>query len=133
MKSQFAFLCEAANITANNLFNVLGGGIATLFFPQLPVQKTLGLLLRIEYNAILESGSHKIEIRLIDSDGKDKMAPLFLDVDFPNNLRFFNFITNLNIIFDVYGLHSVEISVDRHIITSIPLQVTKLELESPKI
>jgi hypothetical protein len=123
MKSQFAFLCDAVNITQNNLFNVLGGGIENFMFDQLPQKRPVALLLRIEYSHFTESGDHIVEIRLIDSDGRDKMPPTSLNVNFPAQGRFFNFVANLVPTFDVYGAHSVEISVDRHNILSIPLSV----------
>lgn len=123
MNCQFAFLCDAANILPNNLFNVLGGGIGTLIFENLPQVRALTLLLRIEYNPISESGAHIIRIRLVDIDGRDKIEPLELNIEFLPNLRFFNFITGLAPKFDVYGPHSVEVSVDRHSIISIPLDV----------
>ena len=129
MNYQFAFLCDAANILPNNLFNVLGGGIATLAFESLPCQRPLTLLLRIEYNPISESGNHVIEIRLVDMDGRDKIQPLSLNVEFSPNFRFFNFITGLIPKFDVYGPHSVEISVDRHSIVSIPLDIISSPLK----
>ncbi len=128
MNSQFAFLCEAANISANNLFNVLGGGIVNLYFKELPQRQALTLLLRIEYNSVIENGKHLIEIRLVDGDGRDKILPLSLEVDFPAQGRFFNFITSLIPTFDVYGPHSVEISVDRHSISSIPLNIISAEV-----
>lgn len=125
MNSQFAFLCDAANISKNNLFNVLSGGIENFTFRQLPQTRPVSLLIRIEYTSVEESGDHIVEIRLIDSDGKDRMSPARLKVNFPKSGRFFNLMAPLIPRFDEYGPHGVEISVDRHTIASIPLNVIK--------
>jgi hypothetical protein len=123
MKSQFAFLCDSVNTTQSNLFNVLGGGIENMNFGQLPQTRPVALLIRIEYSDVTESGDHRVEIRLIDSDGRDKMPPAILNVNFPQGQRFFNFIATLMPLFDRYGTHSVEIAVDRHNIVSVPLNI----------
>ncbi|MFA5164203.1 MAG: hypothetical protein WC481_01395 [Candidatus Omnitrophota bacterium] len=123
MQSQFAFLCDAVNITQNNLFNVLGGGIEKFHLSQLPQNRPVALLLRIEYNPITENGDHVIEIRIIDCDGQNKISPALLNVSFPPQVRTFNIVTNMIPRFDRYGMHSVEVAVDRHHIVSIPLNV----------
>lgn len=123
MVCQFAFLCDAVNIAQNNLFNVLGGGIESMILTQLPKRRPFSLLMRIEYSAISESGNHRVEVRLVDADGKDRMPPVSLEVSFPREGRFFNLISSLNPQFEQYGTHSIEIAVDRHTIATIPINV----------
>ncbi|MDD5195528.1 MAG: hypothetical protein PHQ96_07660 [Candidatus Omnitrophica bacterium] len=123
MNLQFAFLCESANLSASNLFNVLGGGIGVIFFNALPQTRHLTLLLRLEYNPVMETGEHGIQIRLLDNDGLDKISSISLRLEFRKGERFFNFITGLAAKFDSFGEHSVEISVDGHSVISIPLNI----------
>ncbi|MDD5583627.1 MAG: hypothetical protein PHV55_01040 [Candidatus Omnitrophica bacterium] len=121
MKLQFAFLCDSANISQNNLFNALGGGIENIFLSQLPFTRPLTLLLRVEYDLVMESGEHDVNIRVLNANGADKITPLSLRITFPEKERFFNFVAALVPTFDEYGAHSVEIAVDRYGVASIPL------------
>jgi hypothetical protein len=126
MKSQFAFLCDAVNITGNNLFNVLGGGVENIFSRTLPFTRHMSLLVRIEYSHV-ESGGHTVQVRLIDGDGKDRMAPASLQVDFPESSHCFNLMATLSPTFERYGAHSVEIAVDRNSLASIPINAQEIK------
>lgn len=130
MEMQYAFLCNAVNMAQGNLFNVLGGGITRFHFTNLPQARPVALLVKVEYNPVTEAGEHRVEIRLIDGDGRDKIAPVSLNVNFVAQNRAFNLVANLVPTFDAYGAHSVGISVDRHEITSIPLEVVQRQVRN---
>lgn len=127
MNPSVAFLCKKFEITKDGLFNVENGGIDCLHFTKLPAETSRMLLADIEYDHITESGEHKIEIRIIDGDGNNKMSPILLDVDFPQNKRFYDFGGELIAAFDSYGMHSVEIFIDGTHIKSLPLNIVPEE------
>ena len=114
-------------ITTDGLFNVKDGGIDCLHFTKLPVKTSRMLFADIEYDSITESGEHKIEIRIIDGDGNNKMSPILLNVDFPQNKRFYDFGGELIATFDNYGMHSIEIFIDGTHIKSLPLNIVPEE------
>ena len=119
---EYSFLCEYADPTRGDLINIFGAGLHTLSFTKLPEERPITVVVSIEYN-VDYAGDHMIEIRLIDSDGKDKIRPLTLDAVFPNDKHFYGFDARLCPLFHRYETHSVEIAVDRHNIASIPLDV----------
>jgi hypothetical protein len=126
MKMHYAFLCDSANVSAHNLFNVLGGGIEKINFTQFPQIRQLVLLLRIEYAPATEGGEHKLDIRFVDADGQDKFPPVGMNLKLLKTEKFFNMVMNLTPRFEKPGAHSVDIAVDKQVIVSIPLEIAKI-------
>jgi hypothetical protein len=119
---EYAFLCEYADPTRGNLLNIFGAGLHTLSFKRLPKERPLTLVMSIEYTP-KDVGEHTVDIRLIDSDGRDKVCPMTSDIIFPADKRFYGFDARLCPLFHRYELHSVEVTVDGRNIASIPLKI----------
>lgn len=123
MKLELAFLCDFAEITNRNLFNAYGGGIRRIRFKRLPDTQDITLLLSIGYIPIEESGDHKVEVRLIDGNGKDRMEPEIRDTEFSKDQRSYDAVFDLKPRFEKYEEHSVEIMVDGRCFTSMSLDI----------
>jgi hypothetical protein len=122
MYVEYAFLCEYADPTRGDLLNIFGAGLHTLSFTKLPDERPLTLVASIEYSPE-DVGEHTVGIKLIDSDGKDKICPMTSDVIFSADKRFYGFDARLCPLFHKYESHSVEVTVDGRNIASIPLNV----------
>jgi hypothetical protein len=125
MRVEYSFLCEYADPTRGDLINIFGAGLHSLPFTKLPDKRPLTLVMSIEYSQEAV-GEHKVDIRLIDSDGKDRICPLTSDVVFPTDKRFYGFDIRLCPLFHRYEYHSVEVTVDGRRVASIPLTIELL-------
>ena len=123
MRLEFALLCDYVDFTDRGLFNAYGAGIHALHCRKLPDARPIVLMMAIEYDPVEDKGTHKIEIRIIDSDGKNIIKPDITDADFSSTVRFYGFDTKLYPTFEKYELHSVEIMLDGNNIASIPLDI----------
>lgn len=123
MRVEFCLLCDYIDVTDRKLFNIYGGGIHRLSFDKLPEKRPLTLAFAIEYDPIQDGGFHKLETRVIDSNGKDSMNPEIVDATFPIDRRFYGMDIKLRPAFKDYGEYSVELSIDGHHLTSIPLSI----------
>ena len=123
MTLEFSFLCDYLDITDRGLVNIYGGAIHRLSFDKLPDKRPITLALAIQYDPIDDSGFHRLETRVIDGDGTDSMNPEIVETSFPRDRRFYCMDIKLRPAFKDYGEHSVEVSVDGHHLTSIPLSI----------
>lgn len=123
MMLEFCFLCDYVDVTDRGLLNIYGGAIHRLSFTKLPEERPLMLAMSIEYDPIEDSGFHRLEARVIDGNSRDSMCPEIVETSFPRDKRFYGMDIKLHPFFSRYGEHSVEVSVDGHHLTSIPLNV----------
>ena len=123
MRLEFAFLCDYVDFTGRGLFNAYGAGIHALHCRKLPDARPIALMMAIEYDPAEDSGKHTIEIRVIDSDGRNVIKPDITVADFAGTVRFYGFDTKLRPTFEKHGSHSVEIMLDGDNIVSIPLDI----------
>jgi len=66
-------LGEAATAHPDGTVSILRAGINRVWGPKLPVPLIASLVVKIDAEPV-ESGSHLVDIRIIDTDGKD-IAP----------------------------------------------------------
>jgi hypothetical protein len=135
MDLDFAFLCDAADVSMGKLF-VLGGAFDTIHVPGFPASHpTLAVALRILLSPMDLDRKHKLEILLLDADAHH-IASANGDLMVPKSpgapqgwkqavllpLRFFN------VPFKSDGHYSIEILMDGALAKAIPLRV----IEAPK-
>ena len=74
MKPDFAFVCDYAEVTGK--INALGIGFDTIYAPKIPCKHPhFFLVIQLRAN-VTEAGEKKLEVRLIDEDGKDVIPTL---------------------------------------------------------
>ena len=135
MDLDFAFLCDAADVSMGKLF-VLGGAFDTIHVPGFPASHpTLAVALRILLSPMDLDRKHKLEILLLDADAHH-IASANGDLMVPKSpgapqgwkqavllpLRFFN------VPFKSDGHYSIEILMDGSLAKAIPLRV----IQAPK-
>lgn len=132
MRTNFAFLCDAAAQGAEGKISALGIGISQLHAQQVPVQRAqIVLVAQIGFNAD-EAGTKQLAVRLIDADGGNVIAPVDGQLVFnaPEGalspvaqvLLEFSMVT-----FPKFGVYSVDLSIDGQSIASLPLEVLLLQ------
>lgn len=132
MRTNFAFLCDAAAQGAEGKISALGIGISQLHTQQVPVQRAqIVLVAQIGFTAD-EAGTKQLAVRLIDADGGNVIAPVDGQLVFnaPEGalspvaqvLLEFSMVT-----FPKFGVYSVDLSIDGQSIASLPLEVLPLQ------
>jgi hypothetical protein len=135
MQIQLAVLCDAATDYSGKL-NLLGT-FDTLMTSHLPaVHPQCSIALRITFQK-QEEGKHVVKLNFMDEDGRSVMSPLemHLEVLIPDDSIFQSrnaVVTLQNLKLEKLGLYSVEISIDGHQQTSIPLLVKKITQAGPQ-
>lgn len=132
MEVDFAFLAEAAEASGGKL-NVLGGAMDTIWSAQVPISyPKLSFAMRLIFSAAEIGRKHKIEINIIDEDGKN-LATVGGDLEAVRNpnlpqgwkqgiMAVMNFV-NLN--FTKFGDYSFEVVVNNSSLKSVPLRVAQ--------
>jgi hypothetical protein len=119
-------LCDAAT-SENGKLNILGA-FDTIWVKQFPaVYPHCTLAIRLRFLGA-EQGDHKVSVRFIDADGKNVLPPASgpLKISLPEGALSVstNIILNIqSISLPAPGDFSLELSVDDHSITSLPLSV----------
>ncbi len=126
MELQVATLCDSAMDYSSKLcilgtFDTIGSRGAPIVHPQ------CALAIRACFRQA-DEGTHKMTIRLIDSDGKDNMQALEANVDIrlPEGSDFLtrNMILNFQPLrFEKAGSYSFEVSFNDEVLASVPLRV----------
>jgi hypothetical protein len=128
-----ALLCDYAADYGGKL-SVMGSfdTIMTSRFPA--THSHCSIALRVLFTDA-DAGEHRLEIKLIDSDGRNLLpaiGPKFQvklaeDVFFVSN----NFVINLQgLKFDKPGQYSIDIAFDGEIVSRVPLQVIQMKSEN---
>ena len=126
MNVDFAFICDYAD--SSGKLNALGIGFDTIFAAKLPARHLhFSLVLQIKAS-IVESGQKRIQVNLIDEDGKDVIQPINghikiprTESSLPNTGRFVMEFGNVE--FKSYGSYSACVSIEGMEITSISFRV----------
>jgi hypothetical protein len=134
MQMLSALLCDFAADYGGKL-NVLGA-FDTIMAQEFPVTHDhCSLALRALFHDT-DEGRHKIEIKLIDSDGGNLLPKLELDTEMRLADEMFfasqNVVIHLNSIrFEKPGQYSIDVYFDGKIISRVPLQVIKFKQPAP--
>jgi hypothetical protein len=126
MRVAAALLCDWANITNDGRINMLGAGIdrVTANAPPTKEQPARGqfmLILRIERD-VGEEGPHTVQVLIQAPDGQ-RIGDLQMQVTMAQP-RFYNTIFGMmGVPFTESGPHSLEVLIDGHNITSLPIEV----------
>ena len=126
MEIQVAALCDAAvdydgKLSLLGAFDTIVAGTFPAIHPQCSV--ALRILFRKE-----EEGFHSVSVLFVDEDGRSIVPPMetSFDVTLPGDLFFStrNLILNLQQLpFARHGAYSIDVSVDKRQMASIPLQI----------
>jgi hypothetical protein len=125
---EFAFLCDAA-LESGGKVSALGIGIDQITAAAVPaVHPMLGVVVGFRY-IVTESGTKKVEVRLIDADGGNVVPPVEGEMVLADPTDGLSGRGNLilqlgGLQFPKYGQYSVEIGVGGQSIASIPLRVS---------
>jgi hypothetical protein len=130
MTIQVAVLCDAAT-DYNGKLNLLGT-FDTIYAPKMPTEHPqCSVAVRIAFDRN-EEGRHALNLNFVDEDGQPIMKSMQIPIEvfFPPDATFIsrNLVVNiLQLTFSRAGLYSVDLSVDEHPLSSIPLAVKLLE------
>ena len=128
MRTNYAFLCDAASQGAEGKVNALGIGISQLRAQQVPVQRpVIVLVAQIGFDAA-EAGAKALAIRVIDADGGNIIPPVDGQIEFtaPEGALspVAQVVLELNMVtFPRFGVYSVELALDGQSIASLPIEV----------
>ena len=126
MEIQVAALCDSAADFDGKL--CLLGAFDTIMAASLPaVHPQCSVALRILFRKE-EEGFHTVTVLFVDEDGRSIVPPMetSFNVELPEDLFFStrNLILNLQQLpFARHGAYSIDVSVDKRQLASIPLQV----------
>lgn len=129
MNIQVAVLCDAA--TEENRKLSLLGAFDTIYAPQMPaVHPQCAVALRLTFLPG-DEGQRKLGLNFVDADGRNIMPSIEtpIQVTLPEDADFLtlNFIINIQQLrFEEAGLYSVDVRLDDHSHSSIPLLVKHL-------
>ena len=133
MEVDFAFLSDSAELVEGKIY-VLGGGIDTLWAPQVPSVYTLTCVLKLTFDVAEIGRKHKLEIHIIDEDGKS-IANVGADLEIPGKSpdlpkgwrqSFATVLKFQNLKLPKFGTYSFNIVVNNTSLKSIPLRLTQL-------
>ena len=133
MEVDFAFLADAAEV-ANGKLHLVGGAFDTIGAPQTPLNyPKLSIALRLVFSPAELNHKHKVEIRMMNEDGKVIPPSISGDLEISKSpnlpkgwkqgfMTVMNF-TNLN--FPAFGDYSFELIVNNTSVKSIPLRIVQ--------
>lgn len=137
MEIDFAFLADRADIVNGKLY-LLGGAFDAIYSSKVPVKhQSMTLVMRFLFSPPELDQNYRIEVRLIDADGKKVLAvPGDFSIKRSKNAEegyrtpFLTSINFFNTPFDHFGDYSFEIFVNGTCLKSVPLRIT--ESKPPK-
>ena len=126
----FAFLCDHAR-GEEGIFHAIAGAIDTVYAPQVPSGRNVGLVARFTFTRNECGRPHRIEIIVQDTDGKQitkiggtlepalvKDQPIGWDTGVL-------FAVNFGLPLPAYGVYSIEILLNDSSVKSINLRVVQ--------
>ena len=131
MNTDFAFICDAAE--AGTKINALGIGFDTIYAAQMPVRHPhFSLVLQLRAS-VAEAGQKRIEVSLLDEDGKDLIPRVQGQFNLPRtegrSTSVGRFVMEFNNVeFKAYGSYTIEVTVEGMEVASLPFRV----LQNPK-
>ena len=136
MKLELFSLCDAATSDPSGKLNILGA-FDSLFSAQAPItHPACAVALRLRFEAA-DEGTHALEIRLTDSDGKPLLQPIKASIQIPPNsdprslAR--NFVLNFQQLkLSKFGEYAIDLFMDGASVSSIPLYISQAPAQPPK-
>ncbi len=131
MNTEFAFICDAAE--AGTKINALGIGFDTIYAGQIPVRHPhFSLVLQLRAS-VAEAGQKRIQVSLLDEDGKDLIPPVQGQFNLPRAegraYSIGRFVMEFNNVeFKSYGSYTVVVTVEGVEVASLPFRV----MQAPK-
>lgn len=87
MRLEHAFLAKYADVAADGLCSVIGGGLSTIEVPELPGScSTIAFVGRVVFNSDEDIAGHSLTFRVTDLEGLVADAPLPKPFGDPNKL-----------------------------------------------
>lgn len=133
MEVDFAFLADAAEALQGKIY-VIGGAIDTIWADKVPVvHPHISFVARLLFSPAEIGQSHKVELKLIDEDGKIVVPPVSgqLNINKNENLprgwkQGHIFVLNFgNLKFERFGDYSFEIVVNNSNLKGAPLNIAE--------
>ena len=133
MEVDFAFLADAAEV-ANGKLHLVGGAFDTIWTQQVPLNyPKLSLAMRLLLSAAELDRKHKVEIRIMNEDGKVVPPSVGGDLEISKNPNlpkgwkqgFMTVMNFANLTFPAFGDYSFELIVDNRSEKSIPLRIAQ--------
>lgn len=137
MKVLLAVLADAANMSNDEKLNIMGifNIVSSPKVPFAHAKMSIALSIQLEISEI--GKEHRMRPALVDSKGAVIWEPLgddsinitanFKDPDMPTDAPSFNLVINLvNVRFDHYGPHAIQIKVDDQCIHEIPVEAKRI-------
>jgi hypothetical protein len=128
MHTDFAFVCDAAEATTK--INALGIGFDTIYAAQLPIRHPhFSLVLQLRASPA-EAGQKRIEVSLVDDDGKDVITPVQGQFSLPRTegrtYSIGRFVMEFNSVeFQSYGAYTLAVAVEGMEMASIPFRLVQ--------
>ncbi|MBA7622406.1 hypothetical protein ES703_29783 [subsurface metagenome] len=127
MNCDFAFVCDYAEVTGK--INALGIGFDTIYAPKIPCKHPHFFLVIQLRASVTEAGEKKLEVRLIDEDGKDIIPTLRGKFIIPKPVAGTESIGRIamgfkDVEFPRYGSYSLHAVVEGQEIVRVPLKVS---------
>jgi hypothetical protein len=128
MHTDFAFVCDFAEAGAK--INALGIGFDTIYAPQLPVRHPhFSLVVQLRASTA-EAGQKRIQVSLVDDDGKDVIPPVQGQFNLPRaegrTYGLGRFVMEFNNVeFRAYGSYTVAVTVEGMEVAAIPFRVAE--------
>lgn len=127
MQTDFAFICDAADISGPKL-HALGIGVDTMFAEAVPFQIPHFYLVAQFRGSAAEVGMMTVTIRFLNDDGADFLPAQEVQMQvslMPGQLRshgklLFKFF---NIVFPSYGNYAIHVLLQGHELAHIPIAV----------
>lgn len=126
MKTDFAFICDYAE--AAGKVNALGIGFDTIHAAQMPARHPhFSLVLQLRAS-VAEAGQKRIQVNLVDEDGKDVLPAVHGQFNLPRaegrSYTLGRFVMEFNSVeFKSYGAYTVSVAVEGLEVASIPFRV----------
>lgn len=126
MNTDFAFICDFAEATAK--INALGIGFDTIVAAQLPMRHPhFSLVMQLRASTV-EAGQKKIQVNLVDEDGRDVIPAIQGQFNLPRTEgrthSIGRFVMEFNAVeFKNYGQYTVTVAVEGLEVASIPFRV----------
>ena len=125
MEIQFQFLCDYAQESGGKL-TAVGVGAEQIYASEVPaVQPSLGLVVSLLYS-FAEAGTKRLQVRLVDADGRDVMAVQQTDLTLgePESSPSGSFrivVAMSQLKFESYGDYAFHVTLDGNEIARAPL------------
>ena len=133
MEVDFAFLADGAEV-ANGKLHLVGGAFDTIWTRSVPFNHPkLSLVIRLLSSAAELDRKHKVEIRIMNEDGKVIPPSIGGDLEIQKNPNlpkgwkqgFMTVMNFANLNFPNFGDYSFELLVDNKSEKSIPLRIAQ--------